>query len=371
MILQSLEPTKLAIPFKQAFKHASAERHVTQSLWIRATATSGAIGFGEGCPREYVTAESMSTALAFVERHSKEWLAGITSFGALGEWVRAHVLEIDANPAAWTAVELAVLDILGKEQHMSVEAMLGLPELAGRFCYTAVVGDGPPAQFASQLDHYVQQEFSLFKIKLARDMAENREKVRLLTEAGIAGSAVRADANNLWQDADACIADLESLGCRFMALEEPLGAGDWAGLNRVAEATNTPVILDETVSREEHLDLLSPAQGRWIVNCRVSKMGGLLRSLQLQRFAQSRGLGIIVGAHVGETSVLTRAALTLATAAHGSLLAQEGAFGTHLLAHDKADPPLMFGPGGVLEISEAKLEAKSGFGLNISGEMQN
>ena len=171
---------------------------------------------------------------------------------------------------------------------------------------------------------------------------------------------MRADANNLWQGADACIADLKSLSYRFMALEEPLGAGDWAGLDRVAEATNIPVILDETVSREKHLDLLSPAKGRWIVNCRVSKMGGLLRALELQRSAQSRGLGIIVGAHVGETSVLTRAALTLAAAARGALLAQEGAFGTHLLTHDMADPPLMFGRGGVLEIAEAGLGARPG-----------
>ena len=371
MILQSLEPTELAIPFKQAFKHASAERHATQSLWIRARATSGAVGFGEGCPREYVTAESMSTAFAFVERHTKEWLAGITSLGVLAEWVRTHVLEIDANPAAWTAVELALLDLLGKEQHISVEGVLGLPELSGHFCYTAVIGDGPHAQFSSQLDRYMQQEFRFFKIKLSRDLSENREKVRLLTEAGIAGSAVRADANNLWQDADACIAALESLNFGFMALEEPLSAGDWAGLNRVAEATNIPVILDETVSREEHLDLLSPKKGRWIVNCRVSKMGGLLRSLELQRSAQCRGLGIIVGAHVGETSVLTRAALTLAAAAGSALLAQEGAFGTHLLTHDMADPPLMFGRGGVLEISEAGLGARPGLGLNISEGMQN
>ena len=113
-----------------------------------------------------------------------------------------------------------------------------------------------------------------------------------------------------------------------MALEEPLSAGDWAGLNRVAEATNVPVILDETVSRQEHLDLLLPrrAAGSSIAGCR--KWVGCCDP-RLQRSAQSRGLGIIVGAHVGETSVLTRAALTLAAATRGALVAQEGAFGTH------------------------------------------
>ena len=165
---ESLEPAELAIRSNRHCKQDVGRTTCNTSLWIRARATSGAVGFGEGCPREYVTAESMSTALAFVERHREEWLAGITSLGVLAEWVRTHVLEIDANPAAWTAVELALLDLLGKEQQMSVEGMLGLPELTGRFCYTAVIGDGPPAQFSSQLDRYLQQEFRSFKIKLSR-----------------------------------------------------------------------------------------------------------------------------------------------------------------------------------------------------------
>src|SRR5262245_37254605 len=133
MILQSIEPARLAIPFKLAFKHASAERRATQSLWVRARSASGASGFGEGCPREYVTAESMSTAVAFVERHQKEWLTGIGSVQALTDWVRMHESEIDSSPAAWTAVELALLDLFGKDQQLSVEGLLGRPELSGRF----------------------------------------------------------------------------------------------------------------------------------------------------------------------------------------------------------------------------------------------
>jgi len=68
MTLRSLEASELAIPFKGAFKHASAERHAMQSLWVRVYSESGAQGFGEGCPREYVTGESISAALAFVDR---------------------------------------------------------------------------------------------------------------------------------------------------------------------------------------------------------------------------------------------------------------------------------------------------------------
>jgi L-Ala-D/L-Glu epimerase len=369
MTLHSLESSKLSIPFKGAFKHASAERHAMQSLWIRARAASGEEGFGEGCPREYVTGESLNAALAFVERHRADWIAELSDVQSLKDWLTRHQSQIDAHPAAWAAVELALLDLFGKLQRCSVEHLLELPEITGRFRYTAVLGDGSPQQFAAQLKQFLKAGFSRFKIKLSPDSQENRVKVRLLVEAGVTGDAVRADANNLWHDAHVCVRDLQSLNYPFMALEEPLQPGDFEGLVGVAEALNTRIILDESVTREAHLEQIPPRPDRWIVNCRVSKMGGLLRSLQLLQSAKSRNLGIIVGAHVGETSVLTRAALTLASAAGNAVLAQEGAFGIHLLSRDVADPPLMFGADGVIDATAMGLPGSVGFGLNISGDV--
>ena len=365
MTLQSLEVSALGIPFKGSFKHASAERHAMQSLWVRTQAASGATGYGEGCPREYVTAENMSTALAFVKRYRAEWLSTLCDLQSLEQWVSAHRAEIDAHPAAWTAVELALLDLYGKTQHRSIESLLGLPELDGRFRYTAVIGDGPPQQFSAQLQQFLKAGFKSFKIKLAADAQANLSKVRALGEAGIAAGAVRADANNLWRDAKTCVADLESLQFPFMAIEEPLQPGDFEGLTAVARALNTRIILDESVTRRSHLDLVPQAADRWIINCRVSKMGGLLRSLELLKIAQSRDIAVIVGAHVGETSVLTRAALTVARAAGSKLVAQEGAFGTHLLTRDVAEPPLMFGAGGLIDIADIGLAGRPGLGLNI------
>jgi L-Ala-D/L-Glu epimerase len=367
MTLHSLESSELAIPFKGAFKHASAERRATQSLWIRARAQSGGEGVGEGCPREYVTGECISTALAFVERHRAGWIADLRDIHSLKDWVATHQSQIDAHPAAWTAVELALLDLFGKLQRYSVERLLDLPELTGHFQYSAVLGDGSIEQLAAQLREFLKAGFNRFKIKLSPDRRENLAKVRLLAQAGIASDAVRADANNLWHDADTCIRELKSLNYRFMALEEPLEPRDFTGLVSVAQSLNTQIILDESVTREAHLDLIPPSPGRWIVNCRVSKMGGLLRSLRLLQSAKSRSLGIIVGAHVGETSVLTRAALTLASTVGNALFAQEGAFGTHLLSHDVADPPLMFGAHGLIDVAATGLPGRAGLGLNVSG----
>ena len=184
------------------------------------------------------------------------------------------------------------------------------------------------------------------------------------------GDAVRADANNLWADADTAAAHLSRLGFRFCALEEPLKAGDHAGMARLADELETRIILDESVLGRTQLDRLQDRADTWIVNVRVSKMGGLVRSLALLPELRRRGIGLIVGAQVGETSVLTRAALTVAAAGRDILIAQEGAFGTHLLARDVVDTPLMFGAGGMLEASLAA-PPQPGLGLAVRIEPED
>lgn len=366
MTINSLHAGFLSIPFNAAFRHASAERAATQTLWVQAQGSHDVCGYGEGCPREYVTDESLDSSRAFVAAHRADWLTSIHDAVGLADWVNSHRKEIDEHPAAWAAVELALLDLFGKVRGCSVEALLDLPEISGSFSYTAVLGDAPAHQFEAVLARYLQTGFKNFKIKLSGDPVADSAKVAALKRAGVDPKKVRADANNLWRDADTAIACLHALQYDFFALEEPLQAGDVAGMQRLGKSLGTRIILDESLLRIGQLDAYSADPAQWIINLRISKMGGLIRSLELARAAEQRGLHLIVGAHVGETSVLTRAALTVAHSNRTILRAQEGAFGTHLLARDVVERPLMFGAGGVLDTTSFDFAAQPGWGLTIA-----
>lgn len=140
---------------------------------------------------------------------------------------------------------------------------------------------------------------------------------------------------------------LDHLDFPFGALEEPVEARDLEGLCAVARARDCAIVLDESLARAEEVETL-PDGIPWIVNLRVSKMGGVLRSISTADQAATHAHGVIVGAHVGETSQLSRAALTVAHSCREVLLGQEGVFGLHLLQHDVVPDSLMFGVGGRL-----------------------
>jgi L-alanine-DL-glutamate epimerase-like enolase superfamily enzyme len=361
--LQSLGFAPLTIPFKARFTHASAARSETSSVWITATAADGTTGFGESCPRSYVTNETVATAETFFRRHEASLLREIDSLPTLRKWARNHDAEIDQNPAAWCAIELALLDLLGKASRQPIETMLWLPPLSGSFHYTAVLGDSDLATFQHTAGRYQRMGFVDFKVKISGQADHDRQKLEWFARPEAARMRVRLDANNVWPDAPSAIAFLNSLTCPVFAVEEPVKAGHFADLAVIARETGRPIILDESVSKVSQVASLAATPDLWIVNLRVSKMGGLLRSLDFVAAARAAGLRIIVGAQVGETSLLTRAALTVAQAAGTSLVAQEGAFGTLLLERDVCDPPLMFGEGGKLTVASHPFLAAPGLGV--------
>jgi L-alanine-DL-glutamate epimerase-like enolase superfamily enzyme len=364
---QSLTATCLQIPFKQSFKHASAERRTTQTVWVKALRQSGAIGFGEGCPREYVTGESVASALEFIRLVEPE-VRDIATITELRSWVDQHSSMIDTHPAAWCAVETSLLDAMAREAGQTVETLLGLPTITGPFHYSAVLGAETPDVFETQLRRYLQMGFHHFKVKLSGDSSD-LQRLALLQSVSNPIQSLRFDANNLWGDPSEAIKHLREISSQAFAIEEPVAARDLDSARTVSQATGLKIILDESLLRIEHLDDLDRDPSTWIINVRVSKMGGLLRSIKLMEQATISGIPFIIGCQVGETSLLTRVALSLAQAFAGSaLIAQEGAFGTLLLAHDIIDLPLMFGQGGLLDVTGRGFASDMGFGIDPRGD---
>jgi L-alanine-DL-glutamate epimerase-like enolase superfamily enzyme len=368
MQLEHLDVYSLKITFNVVFRHASAERDSTASLWLEARDAAGRTGLGESCPRAYVTGENLAGAAAFIGLQLDGVKAAVHDIESLRAWVSGHAQDIDRNPAAWCALELALLDLLAREQGQPVEALLGLPLLRGPFRYTAVLGDADVDVFSKQRERYRQAGFSQFKVKLSGRYEHDRDRLALFSGECAEGCRVRLDANNLWQDWRVAADYLQRLPGSFAGIEEPLAAGDLAGMMRLFRETGIPVILDESLLRVGQVAGLAEGIG-WRINLRVSKLGGLLRSLDVLEAARDRDIPVIVGAQVGETSLLTRAALTLAAAAGDLLAGQEGAFGTHLLSREICRPVLMFGAGGRLggELVE-ELAGMPGYGLVRAGD---
>ncbi len=82
-----------------------------------------------------------------------------------------------------------------------------------------------------------------------------------------------------------------------------------------------------------------------LLNVRLSKCGGILPSLRIIGLAQRSGLGVQLGCHPGETSLLSAAGRHVASRVAG-LRYVEGSYDRHILAANLTRQDLTFGYGG-------------------------
>jgi L-Ala-D/L-Glu epimerase len=342
------------IPFRASFGHAAAVRNCAENVIVAVTDPDGATGLGEGCPRSYVTGEDVASSRAFIDAHRSE-LEHVEDLSALRLWVKARERLIDQHPSAFCAVELALLDLFARRQGKSVEVLLGVAPSPHTIKATAIYGTGGGLKFGAQGMLFRAIGMSEAKLKLSGDAVSNVARAAALARHG----RVRLDANNLWGSAPEAIPALKQLAACSWAVEEPIAARDWDGLLSVAGATGLRIILDESMLGRADFEA-APAALCAIPNLRVSKLGGLLRSLECVADA---GEDIIVGAQVGETSILARAGLVLANAAGPRLRGYEGAYAPFLLVEDAVTPSLGFGRRGA--VRDARFEHAAGWGLEL------
>jgi len=86
-----------------------------------------------------------------------------------------------------------------------------------------------------------------------------------------------------------------------------LAASDVEGLHEIRNKTGIPVIVDESLCSLSDAKRLIEAEACDVINIKISKCGGLLKSKEIRDFAESKNIPCQVGAHVGETDILGKA----------------------------------------------------------------
>lgn len=360
--LARVEVGALRIGFRQRFTHSLASRDAMASLWCRLEDDAGRVGWGEGCPRSYVTGEELDLSVDRL-RALGPALVGLRVAG-LDDIRELLDGEIPADaPSIRCALELALLDLLGRHQERSVADMLGARR--GRVRYSGVISSERPEVVEALAERGKDIGFADYKLKVGADLQRNLATLAALRRVVGPKPCVRVDANAAWSLDDGAeqIAALVDAG--VTVFEQPLPAAGAPGRRALRELrTRIPeaaeIMVDESLVSPADLEAFVTEGGADRLLLKVSKQGGPLRTLAFARRAAEAGIVSHLGNHVGESSLLSAAGRVVA-GAH-DFASVEGSFGLLLLREDVVAEPLQFGAGGWAPIRYAQ---GPGWGLEI------
>ncbi|MDQ7837273.1 MAG: dipeptide epimerase [Thermodesulfobacteriota bacterium] len=347
MRLKALDIFHLRIPFLFPVKHSLAVRECSESLVVRAETETGLSGYGEGTPRGYVTGESISGNIAFLEKGLVPMLAGHVYPDPLSvrEFLDALSAQDDAckNPSAVCALETALLDAVGKAWQQPIFEIISLECKQKQLTYSAVVSLLPLDKFEAFLLMVKQREMRFLKLKVGNES----DLARLELARKILGSDIdiRVDANCAWT-ADEAIRKIEEMKrYGISAVEQPVTKEDFKGLKKVSESTGVPIIADESLCSVADAKRLAEMKACEIFDIRLSKCGGFQNASRILEIGRKTGIRAMLGSHVGETGILSAAGRHFAQC-FDELVYIEGSFSSLLLKEDIVQEDLVFGKGG-------------------------
>jgi muconate cycloisomerase len=353
-----LTASHVRIPLRRPIRHASHRRTDTDNLVIRCVLEDGTIGHGEGVPRDYVTGETVDSALNLLGRSDLAVQLGpFTEFR--GAVARAEELRLAPVPgdnrgiggnAARCAVELALLDALCRTfgQPLSAVTALLAPdchEPRPRVRYSGAITSA--RGFKLRVVAWIQRFFGFAQMKVKVGIAGQDDASRLRTVRRCMGHAVdlRVDANEAWLP-DAAVERIEELlPAGITSVEQPLAHEQAGKLADLRKRVKVPIMLDESLCGEIDAER-AVADGLCdLFNIRLSKCGGFIPSLRLVQLARRHGLGCQLGCQVGETTILSAAGRHFA-ASVGGLWYVEGSYDRYLVKEALGTEDLTFRRGG-------------------------
>src|SRR5262249_36348810 len=212
MRVTQLQAYQVHIPLKRPFRHASHTRTGTDNVVVRCTLEDGTAGWGEGVPREYVTGETIDSAMDLLARNElKAQLSPCPDFKAAV--TLAECLRLAAVPrgqrgcqgnGARCAVEMALLDAYGRRFGQPLSAVVALlaPELAEpkpRVQYSGAITTSSTGLKIKALALGMRlYGFRHIKVKVGVAGHDDVARLRAVRRRSGAAMDLRVDANEAW-----------------------------------------------------------------------------------------------------------------------------------------------------------------------------
>ena len=373
MRVAELQAYHVRIPLRKPFTHASHTRTSTDNVVIRCALEDGTVGFGEGVPREYVTGETIDSALGLLGRSDlKTQLESCSDFHAavaLAERVKLKKIAGDdrgcQGNAARCAVELALLDAYGRRYGLPVSAVVNLiaPDLLEPkpwVQYSAAITTGSLGFKLRALSFGIWLTgFRHIKVKVGIEGHNDAKRLSIIRKRAGRNMNIRVDANEAWSRAVVAERMWALKPFDISAVEQPVPHEEIDCLLKVRQQTGMAVMLDESLC--SLVDAQRAVEGQLcdFFNIRLSKCGGFIPSLRLAQYAAKHGLGYQLGCQIGETALLSAAGRHFASGVRG-LFAVEGSYDRHLVREALGTHDLTFSRGGW-----ARALTEPGLGVNV------
>jgi len=309
LMIRRIDAIPVALPLKSPMKMADITITKAENLLVRIESADGLVGWGEAPSAPTMTGDTLGGLVAAVRDHLAPQLIGKDANADHRAQLQRSLV---GNSGAHSAVEMALLDLLGRVTGKRLIDLVGRP-LRQRVSPMWLLGNATVEADIAEAQAKRAEGFNFFKLKIGvKPIAEEIAAAHAIRKA-LPDAALCADANCGLTLAAARRYAERTRDAKLAFIEQPLPVGDVAGLKVLARAIKTPIGMDESIHSLSDIDAVRRAGAKG-VSLKLIKLGGFREAFAAGKLCRKLGLKINVAAKIAESSIGTAAAVHLACA---------------------------------------------------------
>ena len=247
MKITKVEAIPFSIPYRTPLRFASGEVLAADHVLVRVHTDDGLVGTAEAPPRPFTYGETQGSIIAVIDGIFAPQIMGLSALER--ELIHTRLNRTIANPAAKSAIDMAVWDIIGQSLGVPVTDLLG--GYANRMRVAHMVGFAEPSEMVAEAGRMRDlYGITTFKVKVGRRPIDmDVAACRALREALGDETELYIDGNRGWTAADSARALRAMADLDLQFAEELCPADDVLGRRWLVGHSAIPIFADESASR--------------------------------------------------------------------------------------------------------------------------
>jgi len=313
-MIDSLEFKTFVNKRSSTFKIATGSSDAEENVIVKVK-SGDEFGVGNANPTN-VTHETRASIEDFLAKARKK-VVGTDECDLLKLHQRLDSVAL-GNTAAKAGVDIAIFDLLSKREQKPLYEFLG--GCKDRMLTDMTIGiESKEMSVKKAVQHY-KAGFRALKIKVGLDLNEDIKRVSAVREAVGPKVELRVDANQGYSVEQAISFSEAMMSLEVVFIEQPVDAADLAGLRRVTEESEVPIMADECVRSSTDARRIAREGIADMINIKLMKSAGVSDAVMINRLAGATDIKTMVGC-MGEIQVSIAAGLHFALSSENVVFA--------------------------------------------------
>ena len=300
--IKNVEVFSLSIPLKKPIKMSGITVQNAENIIVKITSNNNLYGWGEASSAPTMTGEfveGMHAAGKFI----KNQLIGM-KIKKLFDINALKKLPIYENKGTLSAFEMALIDLILKEEKTSFQKFFGLRERNDIPIIQMVAGSDLDEEILN-VKQAISNGFNCFKIKIgsSNNYKYDLERCTKIISSVDSSCIFSADANEGYTNEDALNFALEAKNCGLKFFEQPIPSKDLDFMNIITTKSSVPICSDEGVHSKKDIDDIINNRTSNGVSLKTIKLGGIVDVLNCAIFANENNISVNLAGKVAETSI--------------------------------------------------------------------